>query len=297
MTKKTRDATRDKARDEWKKPAFGSSEDEDLSALLDGELSPERAQQLRLRLAEEPELAARCAELGEVSGHLRNLAHPEGRSESESQLEGARVEGMHAALRERIAAEEAATGIEAPAGTPSRASAPVIPLRASWKGLVPAVAAMAAGLALYLSLGNFRSDDSGLTENRVASEFSEPLTSDLENPLELPGSTAETEAGDGVRLENGLAETSAPERAPQRIAEAFPTGPSEMARENPDRLAVDLAVDLEVDRAVDLEVDLAVIGDEELAIAFEFDVLADFDVIENLELLELLDELDTLERI
>ena len=67
MTKKTRDLTRDKARDERKKPAFGSSEDEDLSALLDGELSPERAQQLRLRLAEEPELAARCAELGEVT--------------------------------------------------------------------------------------------------------------------------------------------------------------------------------------------------------------------------------------
>ena len=289
MTKKTRDLTRDKARDERKKPAFGSSEDEDLSALLDGELSPERAQQLRLRLAEEPELAARCAELGEVSGHLRNLAYPEDRSQSESQLQGARVEGMHAALRERIAAEEAATGIEAPAGTPSRASAPVIPLRASWKGLVPAVAALAAGLALYLSLGNFRSDDSGLTENRVASEFSEPLTSDLENPLELPGSTVETEAGDGARLENGLAETSAPESAPQRMAEAFPAGPSEVARENQGRFAVD--------RAVDLEVDLAVIGDEELAIAFEFDVLADFDVIENLELLELLDELDTLERI
>ena len=281
MTKKTRD--------ERKKPAFGSSDDEDLSALLDGELSPERAEQLRRRLAEEPELAVRCAELGEVSGHLRNLAYPEDRSQSESELQGARVEGMHAALRERIAAEEAATGIEPPAGTPSRASAPVIPLRALWKGLVPAVAALAAGLALYLSLGDFRSDDSGLTESRVASEFSEPLTSDRENPLELPGSTVEIEAGDGGRLENGLAVTSAPESAPQRIAEAFPAGPSEMARENQDRLAVDLEVELEVD--------LAVIGDEELAIAFEFDVLADFDVIENLELLELLDELDTLERI
>ena len=289
MTKKTRDATRDATRDEWKKPALGSSEDEDLSALLDGELSPERAEQLRRRLAEEPELAARCAELGEVSGHLRNLAHPADRSESESQRQGARVEGMHATLRQRIAAEQAATGIEPPAGTSSRASAPVIPLRAPWRGLVPAVAALAAGLALYLSLGDFRSDDSGFTENQVASEFSEPVAPDPENPLELPGWTADTEAGDGARSENGLVETSAPESAPQLIAEAFPAGPSEMARENQDRLAVD--------PDVDLAVDLSVIGDEELAIAFEFDVLADFDVIENLELLELLDELDTLERI
>jgi hypothetical protein len=115
------------------------------------------------------------------------------------------------------------------------------------------------------------------------------VTPDPENPLELPRWTAETEAGDGARSENGLVETFAPERAPQLIAEAFPTGPSEMARENQDRLAADLDVDLKVD--------LSVIGDEELAIAFEFDVLADFDVIENLELLELLDELDTLERI
>ena len=289
MTKKTRDATRDATRDEWKKPVLDSSEDEDLSALLDGELSPERAEQLRRRLAEEPELAARCAELGEVSGHLRNLAHPADRSESESQRQGARVEGMHATLRQRIAAEQAATGIEPPAGTSSRASAPVIPLRAPWRGLVPAVAALAAGLALYLSLGDFRSDDSGFTENQVASEFSEPVAPDPENPLELPGWTADTEAGDGARSENGLVETSAPESAPQLIAEAIPAGPSEMARENQDRLAVD--------PDVDLAVDLSVIGDEELAIAFEFDVLADFDVIENLELLELLDELDTLERI
>ena len=285
MTKKTRDATRDATRDEWKKPALGSSEDEDLSALLDGELSPERAEPLRRRLAEEPELAARCAELGEVSGHLRNLAHPADRSESESQRQGARVEGMHAALRQRIAAEQAATGIEPPAGTSSRASAPVIPLRAPWRGLVPAVAALAAGLALYLSLGDFRSDDSAPTGNLAASDFSERVTPDPEIPLELPRPTADAEAGSGVG--NGLVETPAPESAPQRIAEAFPAGPSEMARENQDRLAADL----------DLAVDLSVLGDEELAIAFEFEVLADFDVIENLELLELLDELDTLERI
>ena len=289
MTKKTRDATRD----EWKKPALGSSEDEDLSALLDGELSPERAEPLRRRLAEEPELAARCAELGEVSGHLRNLAHPADRSESESQRQGARVEGMHAALRQRIAAEQAAAGIEAPAGTSSRASAPVIPLRAPWRGLVPAVAALAAGLALYLSLGDFRSDDSAPTGNLAASDFSERVTPDPETPLELPRPTADAEAGAGSGVGNGLVETPAPESAPQLIAEALPTGPSEMARENQDRLAADLDADLDVDLAVDL----SVIGDEELAIAFEFDVLADFDVIENLELLELLDELDTLEQI
>lgn len=274
-----------KTRDEFQTHPLGGGEDEDLSALLDGELSPERAEQLRRRLAEEPELAARCAELGEVSGQLRNLAHPADRSESESQLEVDRVEAMHGALRQRISAEQATMGIETPAGTSSRRSARVIPLHASWKGLAPAVAALAAGLALYLSLGDFRSDDSAPTGNLAASDLSEGVTPDPEIPLERPRPTADAEAGAGLSAGNGLAERDAPGSAPQVIAEASPAGPLEMAREEQDR------------RVADRTVDLAIIGDEELAIAFEFDVLADFDVIENLELLELLDELDSLERI
>ena len=44
------------------------AEEEALSALLDGELSPEREDEIRRRMANDPSLAARCSELAEVSG-------------------------------------------------------------------------------------------------------------------------------------------------------------------------------------------------------------------------------------
>ena len=274
-----------KTPDESSVSALGRSEDEDLSALLDGELSPERAEQLRRRLANEPGLAARCAELGEVSGQLQNLAQPADRSESEVQLEGARVQGMHAALRRRIAAEETEAAADSSAGTSVEDLAPVIPLRVARPWLAPAIAAVAAGLTLYLVLGNFRSDDSSPGGNLAVLDSPEPVILDLENTWAPPGpaEVAQTEGGaDGVQA---LAQMTQPKRTPDSIAEiepeAYSEAPGETVAERDDRLAVDLGA----------------VGDEELAIAFEFDVLADFDVIENLELLELLDELDTLERI
>ena len=42
------------------------AEEEALSALLDGELSPEREDEIRRRMANDPSLAARCSELAEV---------------------------------------------------------------------------------------------------------------------------------------------------------------------------------------------------------------------------------------
>ena len=73
--------------------------DEDLSAFLDGELSPEGEAVLRQRLAGEPALAARLAELAEVTGQVRNLAEATSLSEAEAELEAQRVDRMHAARR------------------------------------------------------------------------------------------------------------------------------------------------------------------------------------------------------
>ncbi len=73
------------------------SDDEALSALLDGELSEEREDALRLRMAEDPRLAERCAELAEVGGLLQKLAEP--------QPEADRLQRIHQNLRARIEAD------------------------------------------------------------------------------------------------------------------------------------------------------------------------------------------------
>jgi hypothetical protein len=74
------------------------------------------------------------------------------------------------------------------------------------------------------------------------------------------------------------------------IVQATPRGDNPRAAEDMDPVEI-----AETDEFATFE--LAALDDEELAIALDFDVLVDFDVIENLELLELLDELDRVERI
>jgi len=281
----------------------GGPEDADLSALLDGELSPERESELRRRLADEPSLAARWAELGEVSGHLRILANPETRSEAESQREDARIEAMQAALRRRLAAkdepvrdkpvyyepvhDEQVNGAQAK----DAPGAQVIPLRPSRGWLLP-VAAAAAGLVLYLGLGSSGLEDSR-TINAGSAEEVAAVGRDLSGGVAsgvvvTPGipvlSPSSLSPSSGVAMpENGLERAGA-------IAQASPRGDNPRAGAHMD--SVEIA---EIDELATLN--LAALGDEELAIALDFDVLADFDVIENLELLELLDELDIMEQI
>ncbi len=50
--------------------------DEELSALIDGELEPEREALLRARIAAEPDLAARVASFEGVDARLRGLPQP-----------------------------------------------------------------------------------------------------------------------------------------------------------------------------------------------------------------------------
>jgi anti-sigma factor RsiW len=254
---------------------------EDLSALLDGELEPERAQVLRRRLSEEPALAARWAELGELTGQLQMLAHSEdGRDEASSE-EAARLDRIHGALRVRLAGEavleeeaaEEEARDEAAAGQPR---AQVIPLRPLPAWLGPAAAALAASLALYWAAGNFGGGVPGTGLDDVEPGGGEPAASQW------------------------VAETVPP--APAEPAPQLEPAPVEIVRDAPSPTEPGAVLETLPDeeaQAVEAwaAVDLAEADEEELAIAFELDVLADFDVIENLELLELLDELDTLERI
>lgn len=283
----------------------GGPEDADLSALLDGELSPERESELRRRLADEPSLAARWAELGEVSGHLRILANPETRSEAEGQREDARIEAMQAALRRRLAAKDEPVKDEPVRDKPvydeqvngaqakDAPGAQVIPLRPSRGWLLPvAAAAAAAGLVLYLGLGSSGLEDSrtrnaGSAEEvaAVGRDLSGGVASDVAVTPGIPVlSPSSLSPSSGVAMpEDGLEGAGA-------IAQASPRGDNPRAGAEMD--SVEIA---EIDELATLN--LAALGDEELAIALDFDVLADFDVIENLELLELLDELDIMEQI
>ncbi len=107
--------------------------DEDLSALLDGELSPQRESELRARMVGEPALAARLAELERVDLALRAMS-----AEAPSPE-------LRASLRAKL--EAAAT---APADNPRSVTHPrrLLP---SWAG---GTLAAAAALALYLAVSS-----------------------------------------------------------------------------------------------------------------------------------------------
>ena len=107
--------------------------DQDLSALLDGELSPQRESELRARMVGEPALAARLVELERVDLALRAMP-----AEAPSP-------GLRASLRAKL--EAAAT---APADNPRSVTHPrrLLP---SWAG---GTLAAAAALALYLAVSS-----------------------------------------------------------------------------------------------------------------------------------------------
>ena len=107
--------------------------DQDLSALLDGELSPQRESELRARMVGGPALAARLAELERVDLALRAMP-----AEAPSP-------GLRASLRAKL--EAAAT---APADNPRSVTHPrrLLP---SWAG---GTLAAAAALALYLAVSS-----------------------------------------------------------------------------------------------------------------------------------------------
>ncbi|MEE2674902.1 MAG: hypothetical protein VX466_13955 [Myxococcota bacterium] len=106
---------------------------EDLSALLDGELSPEREAELRVRIGREPALAARLAELERVDLALRAMPTEAGSAE------------LGASLRAKLEAEGTAPADD------SRSAADRRRFVSSWTG---GTLAAAAALALYLAVPN-----------------------------------------------------------------------------------------------------------------------------------------------
>ncbi len=109
-----------------------------LSALLDGELSPEEAVALRAEIARSPELAARLAALAAVDDGLRTLPHRAVPSD------------LRARVAQRIASER-------------------MPPRRARRWLAAAARAAAAAVVALLALPRTRSD-----ETQVARTAPEP---------------------------------------------------------------------------------------------------------------------------
>ena len=138
--------------------------DEDLSALLDGELSPQRESELRARMVGEPALAARLAELERVDLALRAMP-----AEAPSP-------GLRASLRAKL--EAAAT---APADNPRSVTHPrrLLP---SWAG---GTLAAAAALALYLAVSSGNDSILDAEPARIADVLESATDEEIGIALEL----------------------------------------------------------------------------------------------------------------
>ena len=239
--------------------------DAQLSAWIDGELPEAEARALAERVAREPELAARAGALRRVNEALRALPAPEPAPDLRQRLE-ARLAAGEGEGEER--------GMAVPAGE-AEARGVVVPLRVR-RWALPAAAALAAGLALYLSA-------------RTAPP--RPGAPELAPPPEIvrspePAPTPARETPEPARLElarepEPAAAPDPPESvAPERPGGADPTRLADAPAEDAAQLADAPAEDAE---------------DGELALALDYELLRDFEVIDQLELLEVLAAYEDLE--
>jgi len=244
--------------------------EEDLSALIDEELAPEREAELRAHLETCDRCARRLEELCNVDLVLASLPAPEVASDLRPQL------------AQRIAEHERSEAL--PAGSVRREDRPrqAPPPRARrWLGRrVAALAALAAAalLAVFVTLR------SGEAPEPDAPQIARPAPQAL--PAQRP------EPGVEQRGEPLLAGPPSPEPEPALVESALPTQPEaaqvELA-EAPAREAAPVEI-AEAPPAVGLE-DLS---EEDLALLLMLDAVEDLDVIANLELLEDLRELEEL---
>ena len=141
--------------------------DQELSALLDGELTPERRTELEQRIEAEPLLAARLAELEAVNDSLRGLEPP----------------GMPANLRARL--QERIDSHHPAAALPPISNRRVM----RWGAPLAAAltAALAAGLvAAWLFLPASNTDVPQIADEReVPASFEEASDDELEIAFEL----------------------------------------------------------------------------------------------------------------
>lgn len=235
--------------------------EEDLSALIDEELAPEREAELRAHLETCDRCARRLEELCNVDLVLASLPAPEVGSDLRAQLE------------QRIAEHERSEAL--PAGSARREGrqrqAPP-PRARRWLGRrAAALAAVAAAvlLAVFVTLR------SGEAPEPDAPQIARPAPQTL--PAQGP------EPGVEQRGEPLLAEQPSPEPEPALPAQAE-AAPVELAKvPAPEAAPAPPAVGLEE------------LSEEDLALLLVLDAVEDLDVIANLELLEDLRELEGME--
>jgi anti-sigma factor RsiW len=126
---------------------YDATLEEDLSALLDGELSAERESELRARVDGEPALAARLAELERIDVALRAMPREAPSPELRASLR-ARLEGERTAPADNVRSLEAGARFPETGVRPLQKSPRLAP---SWISM--AIAA-AAALALYLAVSS-----------------------------------------------------------------------------------------------------------------------------------------------
>jgi hypothetical protein len=133
--------------------ALGAERDEELSALVDGELAPEREERLRVEVASDPRLARRLEEFERVNAALRALPPAE---HSRRRL---------SRLRQRMLAERPAAGAPAVAAGRLRGA-----FRSASRPTRAALAVLAASGVAALVLAQLLGSEPGDAPERVALE-------------------------------------------------------------------------------------------------------------------------------
>jgi anti-sigma factor RsiW len=233
-------------------PVACAAYEEDLSALLDGELAAEREEEIRAHVAGCPRCGPRLAELERVDALLASTPLPALRP------------GLRERLEVRLRQEERREEAESRGRKAGRLGPPPARrwlARPAW-GIA---AAAAAALALYLTV---RSDGPGLpAATTPAPEFAQQPA--------LPGIPQGSPAPKASPAP--AAPEASPEPAAPRFAQAPAVEPSPPGAEGPEEA---------VAAGGEGQIDIDGISDEELAMILEIETLEDLDVIANIDLLE-----------
>lgn len=227
--------------------------DEDLSALLDGELPPARAAQVQAHSTSCARCAAQLAALRRANERVVSALRPTVPGED------ARIARVEAQLRARLA-REAETGVQSPKLRQTPAS-PRRQRNRRWIALAATGLAAAAALGLALLF-------QARTPLRVAPAPPPPIAQTPPAPPPAPVPLEEPPAV--PRVPEAVAELPAAKPVPARPRPPAP---------QPERVAPPLP-------SAEPEIDLAATDEEDIELASHLDMLEDFEVIQKLDLLE-----------
>jgi len=253
--------------------------EEDLSAYLDGELDAEREAAVRAELERNPRLAARLEALRSVDVGLSAASVPPVPADLRARLQ-ARIDAEGAAKSPASAAPAAPASV-----MPAPRTRRVAPARRRRWVSPPAIAAVAVAAAVALVL-LVRRPVEDLPPERVAEErapeapppsLDEITAAPPEPPVEIAAPGPGRESIEPPSLQPGPEAIESPSLPPVRESIESPSL-------QPGTVPTIVAEAADPQPAT---VDLAAVGDEELEIAMEWDLLdEDLEMIEQLELLE-----------